>query len=373
MSCVKIVFLCLVFCSGFARANDFAPEKIILRMKAAADWQLGHPFGYDPLLWHCAPFYMGLIDLTEVSGDPAYANAVKEIGKKHEWTLAKRIYHADDQAVGQSYLKLYQREHDPKMIEQLKKRFDFILAHPAPSAYKVEKKKKNKTIMIRNTDRWVWCDALYMAPAAWAGLWKVTGDEKYLDFMVKEWKQTTTWLWDEDESLYYRDMRYIGKKTASGAKIFWSRGDGWVFGGLVEVLEYLPKKHPYRPFFEDKFKRMAKTIQRIQKPNGTWAPSLLDPKEFPQDETSGTAFFTYGLAWGINNGLLDKTTYESTARKGWKALCERQQPDGRLINVQPVGSHPKGFDPNSTVIYGMGAFLCAGSEMYKLVGGNNAK
>jgi rhamnogalacturonyl hydrolase YesR len=218
-------------------------------------------------------------------------------------------------------------------------------------------------------ERWGWCDALYMAPPVWTGLWKVTGEEKYLNYMVQEWKQTTEWLWDADESLYYRDRAFIGKPTPSGKKNFWARGNGWVLAGLAEVLQYLPKDRPEYSYFENTFKVMAAKLKSIQKENGTWAMSLIDPEFFPQDETSGTAFFTYGLAWGVNNGLLNRAEYEPVVRKGWKALCERQLENGRLINVQPEGHAAVEFDPDSTVIFGMGTFISAGSEVYKLVSG----
>ena len=187
---------------------------------------------------------------------------------------------------------------------------------------------------------------------------------------MQEWKQTTEWLWDADESLYYRDQRFIGNPSPAGKKVFWARGNGWVLGGLVEILQSLPKERPEYAYFENTFKVMAAKIKSIQQENGTWAPSLLDPKQIPQDESSGTAFFTYGLAWGINNGLLNRAEYEPVVRKGWQALCKRQQRNGRLINIQPQGDSPVEFDPDSTVIYGMGAFISAGSEVYKLVNGD---
>ncbi len=366
---------CLLLLSGSAPADVFQPDEIVARMEKAAEWQLANPFRCHRLEWQCAPFYMGLSDLSEVSGDRRFIDAAKAIGETNEWRLWKRPYHADDHAVGQVYLKLYQLDQDPSVLSKLQERFDWILAHPAEQTYWAEitppRRMKWEGWRSFYQERWSWCDALYMAPPVWAGLWKVTGEQKYLDYMVQEWKQTTDWLWDDDVGLYYRDKNYIGQTSPAGKKIFWARGNGWVLGGLVEVLQYVPADNPHRPYFEATFKRMATSLKAIQKENGTWAPSLLDPEHTPQDESSGTAFYTYGMAWGINNGLLDRAEYESVVRKGWQALCERQKESGRIINIQPVGARPEGFDPDSTVIYGMGAFISAGSEVYKMVGGSN--
>ena len=357
--------LCAALCWSVAgsRADVFEQDEILRRMTNAAEWQLSNSFGFPAQQWHCAPFFMGLSDLSEISGNRKYIDAAKTIAQKNDWNLAKRPYHADDHAVGQVYLKLYQLDHDPAMIAKIQKRFNWILAHPP----KQETKAKDGTVRkVYNQDRWSWCDALYMAPPVWAGLSTVTGDKKYLDYMLQEWKQTTEWLWDADEGLYYRDRSFIGKLTPNGKKLFWARGDGWVVSGLTEVLQYLPKDHPERGYFENTFKTMMARLKTIQKENGIWAPSLLDPEQIAQDETSGTSFYCYGMAWGINNGLLDRTEYEPTVRKAWAALCERQKEEGRLINVQPVGASPHGFDPDSTVIYGIGAFISAGSEVYSL-------
>ena len=213
------------------------------------------------------------------------------------------------------------------------------------------------------------CDSLYMAPPAWARLAALTGKTAYLDYMVDHWWKTSAYLYDKDEHLYYRDSTYFGKKEANGQKVFWSRGNGWVLGGLVRVLENLPANHPARPRFEQQFREMAARVVALQQPDGFWHSSLLDPASFPAKEASGTGFFCYGLLWGVNHGLLDRREYLPVALKAWDALTACVQPDGKLIHVQPIGADPKKFDENSTEPYGVGAFLLAGCEVYRLSGG----
>ncbi len=353
----------LLFCFQ-VQASVFTPEEIVVRMEKAAEWQIENPAIFGALEWHCAPFYTGLTDLSEITGNPKYYDYVKSIGSKNEWKIRDRRYHADDHAVGLSYLKLYEHYKDPAMISAVRKEFDWILANPPKQTIVGEDGKIRETY---NRERWNWCDALYMAPPVWAGMSAVTGEKKYADYMVQEWKKAHEWYWCAEEDLYFHDKRDIVKTSLNGKKVFWARGDGWVIGGLVEVLQYLPKDHPERSYFENIFKQMAAKLITIQKENGTWAPNLLDSQDPPQDDISGSVFFVYGLAWGINNGILDRSTYEAATRKGWLALCDRQNENGRLINVQPVGGFPVAFDPDNTEIFTVGGFISAGSEIWKLV------
>jgi rhamnogalacturonyl hydrolase YesR len=363
-------YLATILLSAFAltacpaSANEFEPSEIVRRMELAARWQIENPTEFYPLEWHCAPFYMGLTDLAETTGDRKWADVVKAMGTKHAWKFGRRPYHADDHAVGLSYIKLYQLDKDPAMIAGIRKEFDWILANPPAKTIKGPDGKVRETY---NRERWNWCDALYMAAPVWTGLGRVTGETKYYDYMIQEWEKAHEWYFSEEHSLYFHDKRDIEKVSKAGKRVFWARGDGWVFGALVEVLQLLPEDHPRRDYFVDLFKRMAVKLLEIQKENGTWAPNLLDPADPPQDDTSGSVFFVYGFAWGINNSLLDRATYESATRKGWSALCQRQNKEGRLINSQPVGGYPVAFDPDTTTIFSMGTFISAGSEIFKMI------
>ncbi len=219
-------------------------------------------------------------------------------------------------------------------------------------------------------DRWGWCDALFMAPPVWARLARITGEQKYLDFMDQEYHATYDLLWDPEESLFLRDTRYVPKREENGEKLFWARGNGWVFGGLALMIPDLPVDWEGRAFYVDLFAKMATRVKGIQRPDGTWSMGLLGGTEgYPIKETSGTSFYTFGLAWGVNNGLLDRATYEPSILKAWNALTECVTDEGLLGHVQPVGAAPGDSFPDYTETYGIGAFLAAGTEVYKLVGG----
>jgi rhamnogalacturonyl hydrolase YesR len=205
-----------------------------------------------------------------------------------------------------------------------------------------------------------------MAPPVLVRLYSVTGDAKYLDFLDAMWWDTTDFLFDAGEGLYYRDENYKGKLNANGKKIFWARGNGWVMGGTVRVLQHLPRNHPRRARYERLLRRMAAAVSRVQGADGLWRPSLLDPAEAPVPETSSTGFFCYAIAWGINQGILERKTYLPVVRRAWRGLVGAVRGDGKLGWVQQIGLAPAKVTADDNQEYGSGAFLLAGSEMYKL-------
>lgn len=198
---------------------------------------------------------------------------------------------------------------------------------------------------------------------AWVALSKASGDGRYLAHADQEFWATTDFLYDRDEHLYFRDSRFITRRDADGRKIFWGRGNGWVFAGIARILTDLPPDHPSRPRYEALFKQMAARLVSLQGEQGYWPVSLLVPQKTP--ETSGTGFFVYGLAWGINHGVLPAADYRPAVERGWHALTAAVAPDGKLGWVQRVGAAPDQVGPDDTQLYGVGAFLLAASEVSK--------
>jgi rhamnogalacturonyl hydrolase YesR len=317
---------------------------------------------YHDLDWHHGALYAGMDQWRKIADDPKYAQWLQDIGERNKWRLHERPYHADDHTVGQFYLSFYQDFKQPEMLKPTQQQFDWILEHP-----------KTGTLdwLADNThahDRWGWCDALFMAPPVWARLAKIAGDSKYLDFMDQEYHATYDLLWSKKDKLFWRDSSFFGKTENNGQDIFWARGNGWVFGGLALMIPDLPQDWQGRQFYVDLFTAMAKQLKAIQREDGTWSMGLLGGvKGYPQVETSGTSFFTFGLAWGINNGILDSDEYRPVVMKAWRALQMAVNHEGMLGNVQPVGAAPGDSFPNYTEVYGVGAFLAAGSELYILL------
>jgi len=186
--------------------------------------------------------------------------------------------------------------------------------------------------------------------------------------MDQEYRATYDLLWDEEEKLFFRDSSFSEKREKNGEMIFWSRGNGWVFGGLAIVISDLSADWEGRAFYIDLYNKMAARLLEIQREDGTWSMGLLgDIKDQANKETSGTSFFTFGLAWGIREGLLDRETYAPAVFKAWNALKDCVTDEGMLGWVQPVGAAPGESFPDATEVYGIGAFLAAGAELYQLL------
>lgn len=348
-------------------ATDLDTASITASLKRSADWQLANPSGTEIRDWIISPLYDGLLRTALTTGEAKYLAAVLRFGTQAGWTPSNRVYHADDHAVGHAWLDIYQMNPSRKeRLTPIRDRLSYVIDHPITE--QLAHGSKPQTTGVSVSDRWTWCDALYMAPPTLARLFTATGDPKYLDFLDREFQFTYDHLFDPEEKLFYRDATFFEKKTPGGHKTFWSRGNGWVYGGLALTLEHLPENHPKRAFYVKLFKEMTSSILAAQQPDGLWHPSLLDPKEIDTGETSGSGFFTFGLAWGIRHGLLDRTTHLPVVTRAWNGLTTRVTPDGLVGYVQPVGAAPDHLESTNTQDYGTGAFLMAGSEILRLLG-----
>ena len=329
---------------------DLRHDAVRAAMRKVAGWQLDRARPYFSTDWTFAALYDGFMAASATLGDPKYQQAIRAMGEKLQWQPGPRPEHADDVAVGQAYLELYLRKRDPRILPPLIDRFAYQMGLKDDPAKPL----------------WWWCDALFMAPPTLARLYKATGNTAYLDFLDREWGITTKLLYDSEEHLYFRDATYLGKHEANGRKLFWSRGNGWVMGGIARVLDYMPENYAVRPKYVAELREMAAAVVKVQGDDGLWRPGLLDPKAYPLPEVSGSAFIAYALAWGVNHGILDRKTYAPAAQKAWAGLLSHIYADGRLGCIQPVGAAPGQFKPTSSYVYGVGAFLLAGSQMDRL-------
>jgi len=342
------------------------PDAIKTVLKAVADWQIRTPLTHHTADWTNAALYAGMVDWAVIADNDYYFDWLKEKGERNNWNYyvqenPLRRYHADDYCVGQMYLELYRKYRDKKMIIPLRSYLDHILEFPAKGDLEFV-----NTDKYWSTQRWSWCDALFMGPTVWAKMSNITKKRKYLDFMFREYSATTDYLYDKDEGLYFRDSNYFTRKEANGAKVFWGRGNGWVFAGLPIIIRELPARYDKKDYFIGIFKTMAARLISLQQPDGSWHASLLDPLSYPNPEMSATSFFVFGLAWGIDNGYLDKSSYLPAVVKGWKSMVRSVWPDGKVGFIQPIGADPKAVTGEMTEVYGVGGFLMAGTQLYKM-------
>ena len=327
------------------------PKAIDAAMKKVADWQVVVAEPHFNRQWTFAALYDGLLAASKTTGDPKYRDAVLHFAERSEWALLNnRFPHADDQAMGQAYLDLYFDDRKPVRMADTKAILDQLIVRPDDP---------DKLL-------WWWCDALFMSPPVLLRMYEITHDRKYLDYMDHEWWLTSGSLYNQQEHLYFRDSRYFTQKQANGKPIFWSRGNGWVMGALVNVLRIMPADYPARPKYVAQFREMAEKLASIQSSDGLWRSGLLDPGAYDLPEVSGSAFFTFGIAYGINEKILDRKVYLPVVRKSWKGMLSNIYADGRLGSIQPIDGQPGKFKPSASYVYGVGGFLLAGSEMHRL-------
>ncbi len=342
----------LLATAAFAAPVDPAATQAVMRK--VFDWQAAHPTSAQYAVtdskgnrgWVQGAMLTGVMEAYRATNDAAYVDYARRISESNGWKLGPRPDHADDHIVGQTYLELHALDPKPGQIEDTRRGMDVLVAKP-----------------IAGKELWWWCDALYMCPPTLAKLSQATGDKKYLEALDRWYWDMYPVFFDPAESLFYRDGKFTFPK--SGPKIFWSRGNGWVFAGLARLLDSLPADHPTRTRYIALYQAMAAKLLAVQPADGLWRANLLDPK-LPHGEGSGSAFFCYGLAWGINQGLLPADKYRPAVDRTWAALQACVDAEGRFGWVQPIGFAPDHYDATTYQEYGAGAFLAAGSQVMKL-------
>jgi len=334
-----------------AIAQDIYSKKAITRnMQKVFTWQLAHPLKVNLSEdWARAVLYVGAMRAYNSVHDELYFNASMKYADSVHWVGGKRFRHADDLVRGQVFLDIYAKKKESYMLAGIKQRVDSLMASAKPG--RVD---------------WWWCDALFMEPPLLVRLAQQTGDRKYVIYLDNMWWDATAFLFDKSEDLYFRDKSYFNQLTPSGKKVFWSRGNGWVMAGLAQVIERLPKNDTSRAAYVELYKKMAAKIAGLQQPDGFWRASLLDAAQVPVKETSGTGFYTFALAWGINQKILDKQVYLPVVKRGWEALNSAIDNEGKLQWVQQIGAKPEAVKQSDNQEYGTGAYLMAATELLKL-------
>ena len=313
-------------------------------------------------IWTRAVYYEGLMAFYTINKKPEFIDYANQWANFHHWDLRDGdtfTRNADNQCAGQTYIDLYLLDPQPSKIEKITASIDSMMHTP-------------------KIDDWSWIDAIQMGMPIFAKLGLIKNDPRYWDRMHEMYMYTRDkhfgGLYNPADNLWWRDKDFRPPyKEPNGEDCYWSRGNGWVFAALVRVMDIIPKDAPHRHQYEEDFKAMADAIIKVQRKDGFWNASLHDPKNYGGKETTGTSMFVYGMAWGINNGYLEKKKYYSVVSKAWNALLkESVHPDGFLGYVQGTGKMPSDGQPVTYTSkpdfqdYGLGCFLLAGSEVYKL-------
>jgi rhamnogalacturonyl hydrolase YesR len=313
-------------------------------------------------IWTRAVYYEGLMALYSVDKKKAYYHYAVDWAAKHKWNLrdGSRTRNGDNQACGQTYIDLYLIDEQHERIDSIKASID-------------------KMMQTQKIDDWNWVDAIQMAMPVFAKLGVLYNDTNYFHRMYEmyaftKYKHGDKGLFNAAEGLWWRDKDFDPPyKEPNGEDCYWSRGNGWVVAALVRVLNIIPKNEPHYAEYLADYKNMMQALAPIQREDGYWNASLHDPSNFGGKELTGTSLFVYGMAWGINNNILDKKKYLPIITKAWNAMSkESVHTNGFLGFVQGTGKEPKESQPVTYdrepdfEDFGLGCFLLAGSEVYKL-------
>lgn len=313
-------------------------------------------------IWTRAVYYEGLMALHAINPQPKYYDYAYQWGEKHQWNLRDGVKtrNADNQACGQTYIDLFQTDKKTFQILNIKTSIDSMMASS-------------------KIDDWNWIDAIQMAMPVFAKLGVIYNNNDYFKRMYEmyaftKYKHGGKGLYNPADHLWWRDKDFVPPyKEPNGDNCYWSRGNGWVVAALVRVLNTIPKNETHRSEYLDDYMNMISALVPLQRTDGFWNVSLHDNTHFEGKELSGTALFTYGMAWGVNNGLLNRKEYLPVILKAWNAMVkESVHANGMLGYVQGTGKEPKDSQPVSYnkipdfEDYGLGCFLLAGTEVYKL-------
>jgi len=375
MKNIKIVFLltAVLFVAGISEAQNLPSQKEIMDKMILTNAYFMNKWP-DPgqviindktrpsHIWTRAVYYEGLMALYGLNHDKAYYDYAVAWGESHKWGLNGGVQtrNADNQCCGQTYIDLYLIDPKPERVKDLKASIDLMLAS-------------------EKIDDWTWIDAFQMAMPVYARLGVLYKDNRYFERMYQMYNHSKNiqggkGLYNPKDNLWWRDKDFVAPyKEPNGEDCYWSRGNGWVLAALVRVLEVMPKDAPHRKEYQKTFEKMAKALIPIQRTDGFWNASLHDPNNYGGKELTGTALFAYGMAWGINHGILSKKKYQPIVIKAWNAMAkDAVHANGFLGHVQGTGKQPSDSQPTSYdrvpnfEDYGLGCFLLAGSEMYQL-------
>lgn len=313
-------------------------------------------------IWTRGVYYEGLMALYSIFPREEYYDYTYQWADYHKWGMrnGNTTRNADDQCCGQVYIDLYNMSSCPEKIRKIRASIDMVVNTP-------------------QVNDWTWVDAIQMAMPIYAKLGKLTGEQKYNDKMWEMYSYSRNvhgknGLFNPKDGLWWRDADFVPPyKEPNGEDCYWSRGNGWAYAALVRVLEEIPADELHRADYINDFFVMSKALKKCQRKDGFWNVSLHDETNFGGKETSGTALFVYGMAWGVRKGLLDKKEYLPVLLKAWNAMVQDAvHPNGCLGYVQGTGKEPKDGQPVTYdkvpdfEDYGVGCFLLAGAEVYKL-------
>ena len=319
---------------------------------AADHWISGHSNPGDST-WFNALFVKGDIEVYRMTGTAKYLTYATGWANKNKWKLPANAPNLDGPEASQEYTDLW--EIDPN--------------HPASDiADSIAYLKKETGRVNGGKNDMTYVDAVRLgALSEFYRLGVSMKQPTWVAAGTKMFAYPESHIYDKKNSLWWRDSRWVGTTQ------HWSRGNGWIVIALTDSIAALPAGDATRAHYISLLNAMFAKLKATQQAGGYWTADVDHPAAFPAPESSGTSFFTYGLAKGIQAGYVDKATYLPVVTKAWNWLKNTAlHSDGVVGYVQGPSSHPsqhQPISPTATSNYGVGAFLMAGVEASKFTPG----
>jgi unsaturated rhamnogalacturonyl hydrolase len=351
-----VILVVLVFTSFDlveAQTNVLEKDYIINLMTKVNQYQLEKNVTDVNRKWKQATYYTGVMAFYKATGDAGLFNQALRWAEKNNWKVGNEMFFPANRLIcTQTYLEIFFIRKDSSMINETKDYLDTELVVTEP-AY------------VRG---WYYVDALFVGIPSFLMMTAATGEKKYSDYGNRIFWELADQLYDRDEALFYRDSeaRFNGK-SKNGKKVLWSRGNGWVMASLPRIITYLENDNTYYSQYVELLKEMAAGLIQRQGEDGLWRTNLADTEEYPEPESSGTAFFVYAIAWGINNGILSPEEFKPLVNKAWMGLSNIVDDNGKVCWGQPEARKPGKVSKEDSDEFVTGAFLLAGSEMLQLI------
>lgn len=322
-------------------------NELLKLMEKVNDCHIANNPDVGDCAWERAAYFLGDMAAYEMTGKQEYLDYATEWANKNGWAFfddeKRQVTNADSVLCGETYLDLIDKYGVPGTDKNMLDSLEWTINDP-------------------HNDYWWWVDTMYMALNMYSRIGVRQGDSRYFDKGYKLYynSKVERRCYDADVHLWYRDERFLpeNQRTASGGKIFWSRGNGWIFAGLSRTLGTIDETNPYYEEYKNTFCNMAEAIKKCQCGDGFWHTNLLEPEEFDMPETSGTVLFVLGYLQGIRLGILPKDEYLGCAMKGFEALTNIALDESGFLGwVQVVAWGPGPVKKECTNDYAVGAYL----------------
>jgi hypothetical protein len=156
-------------------------------------------------------------------------------------------------------------------------------------------------------------EEILQRPELWSRTDAMTADVEGLAALDSAVRRMADARFDREALLFRADASELGQTR------FDAHLNATAFAALTRMIDALPAEDPARLEYVALYREMARPLTRLQSEDGWWRETLGD--EDALIDPTASALFVFGLAWGLNTGMLSFNEGEAAALGGWEALA----------------------------------------------------